>query len=90
MLKMVLRISRPAPTFAQQTTLMPQDRSGFKSAPRLAVAGLLRFLEQGRLAWRPLFYRRLPAQFLGASRAEVRPRIRLVRWLHTVLNRDSS
>ena len=44
----------------------------------------------GRLAWRPLFYRRLPAQILGASRTDVRPRIRLVCWLHTVLNRDSS
>ena len=44
----------------------------------------------GHLARRPLFYRRLPVQILGASRAEVRPRIRLVRWLHTVLNRNSS
>jgi hypothetical protein len=26
----------------------------------------------------------------AASRGEVRPRIRLVRWLHTVFNRDSS
>ena len=34
------------------------------------------------------FYR--PAWIFGASPAEIRPRIRLVRRLHTVLNRDSS
>jgi hypothetical protein len=35
-------------------------------------------------------YRPLSAWTFGTSRVEIRPRIRLVRWLHTVLNRDSS